>query len=175
MDQKFYNIERFAELLSKAKGKRSINKYGFDSEVDAAYISRLLRGLIKKPPSAVIINKLAAKSHNNVTAEELMVAAGYIESEKITEDLEVPLTFQQFKEEYKEKIRNSQDEEEIKELKNELTEWFDLIGIEEFMKDIDLSDESLEEKYNFTYKGKPLNKDKLKKILSYIRFVGQED
>jgi transcriptional regulator with XRE-family HTH domain len=83
MDFTGFNKEVFAELLNIAKGKRSINKYGLDSEVDPGYISRLMRGLIKTPPSAVVINKLAAKAHNNVTVEKLMVAAGYITKEEL--------------------------------------------------------------------------------------------
>lgn len=70
----------FAELLGKAKGERSINQYGQHCDVDPGYISRLLRKLREQPPSAEIINKLASKAHNGVTAEDLMAAAGYIDT-----------------------------------------------------------------------------------------------
>lgn len=73
-----FDKDAFAELLEKAKGDRSINQYGKHCDVDPGYISRLLRGLRDQPPSADIINKLASRAHNGVTAEELMVAAGYI-------------------------------------------------------------------------------------------------
>lgn len=75
-----FNKEEFARLLDLAKGRRSINKYGNDSNVDPGYISRLLRCLIDTPPSANIITKLAEKANNNITAEELMIAAGYLKN-----------------------------------------------------------------------------------------------
>jgi transcriptional regulator with XRE-family HTH domain len=73
-----FDKDRFAELLSKAKGDRSINQYGQHCDVDPGYISRLLRGLRDQPPSAEVINKLASRAYNGVTVEELMAAAGYL-------------------------------------------------------------------------------------------------
>lgn len=73
-----FDKDRFAELLGKAKGDRSINQYGQHCGVDPGYISRLLRGLRDQPPSAEVINKLASRAHNGVTVEELMAAAGYL-------------------------------------------------------------------------------------------------
>ncbi|WP_127580965.1 hypothetical protein [Paenibacillus koleovorans] len=72
----------FAKFLEQAKGKRSINKFGADAEVDPGYISRLMRCLIDSPPSAIIIGKLADRAYNNVSREDLMTAAGYLENEK---------------------------------------------------------------------------------------------
>lgn len=74
-----FDKQEFSELLKLAKGRRSINKFSIDSDVDAGYISRLIRCQVSKPPSAKIIGKLAAKSHNNVSNIELMTAAGYLE------------------------------------------------------------------------------------------------
>lgn len=74
-----FNKSKFSELLMLAKGKRSINNYALTSDVDSAYISRLLRCLVDKPPSATIINKLAAKAHNGITSNDLMAAAGYLD------------------------------------------------------------------------------------------------
>lgn len=73
-----FDKDKFSQLLKQAKGTRSINNYGRISNVDPGYISRLLRCLVETPPSAVIINKLAERAHNEVSAEELMSAAGYI-------------------------------------------------------------------------------------------------
>jgi len=73
-----FDKDRFAELLGKAKGDRSINQYGRHCGVDPGYISRLLRGLRDQPPSAEVINKLASRAYNGVTVEELMAAAGYL-------------------------------------------------------------------------------------------------
>lgn len=84
-----FDKERFSKLLSKAKGKRSINNFGRISQVDPGYISRLLRCQINTPPSAAIISKLGSKAHNNVSDIELMIAAGYIDegSEPIQKDI----------------------------------------------------------------------------------------
>ena len=76
-----FNPEIFAALLERAKGKRSINKYGSDSDVDPGYISRLLRCQTDGPPSASVISKLANKAHNDITVEELLIAAGYLPEE----------------------------------------------------------------------------------------------
>ncbi|NPV27089.1 MAG: hypothetical protein HPY81_06495 [Firmicutes bacterium] len=74
-----FNKFEFARLLNIAKGQRSINQYGLQSEVDPGYISRLLRGLVDSPPLPPTIKKLADKAHNEITYEDLMVAAGYLE------------------------------------------------------------------------------------------------
>ena len=77
-----FDKQRFADLLGRAKGNRSINKYGKDSRVDPGYISRLLRCLIDKAPSADIIIKLANKAYDGVTKTDLMTAAGYLKHEE---------------------------------------------------------------------------------------------
>ncbi len=74
-----FDKKQFAKWLELAKGKRSINKYGNDSEVDPGYISRYLRGLIDQAPSANIIKKLALNAHNNISVEQLLAAAGYLD------------------------------------------------------------------------------------------------
>lgn len=56
-----FDKERFAELLEKAKGNRSIRQYGQHCGVDAGYISRLLRRLLDQPPSADVIRRLASR------------------------------------------------------------------------------------------------------------------
>lgn len=69
-----------ADLLQKAKGDRSINMFGYEAGVDSGYISRLLRCRLTKPPSAMILSKIAEKASNDVTIEQLLGAAGYIKS-----------------------------------------------------------------------------------------------
>ncbi len=81
-----FNKQRFAYLLSQAKGNRSINRYGADSGVDSAYISRLLRCLIDRSPSATIIRKLADNAYGGVTTPDLLTAAGYLKPEGYTND-----------------------------------------------------------------------------------------
>jgi len=74
-----FDTVTFAILLEKAKGDRSINQYANTIDVSAAHISRLLRKLVKSPPSPDTINKLASDAFNGVTYSEFMLAAGHID------------------------------------------------------------------------------------------------
>jgi transcriptional regulator with XRE-family HTH domain len=79
MDNKeVFNRAEFAALLDKAKGDRSINQYANETGVSAAHISRFLREMIDAPPTPETISKLAAKAYNEVTYQDLMVAAGHL-------------------------------------------------------------------------------------------------
>lgn len=73
-----FNKELFADLLDKAKGDRSINKYAEETNVSAAHISRFLRKLIEAPPTPETISKFADKAYNEVTYKDMMSAAGHI-------------------------------------------------------------------------------------------------
>ncbi|GGA32045.1 XRE family transcriptional regulator [Psychrobacillus lasiicapitis] len=81
-----YDKEKFAELLIKGQGTRSLNAFAKDSGVSSAYISKLIRGLYETAPSPAIIKKIADTARD-VSYGELMAAAGHIlsleESEKI--------------------------------------------------------------------------------------------
>lgn len=72
-----FDKEKFAELLKKAMGSRSINQYWLHSEVSATYISKLLRKLVNHPPGPDVIRKLADTAHNGVTYQDFMEAAGH--------------------------------------------------------------------------------------------------
>ncbi|MBS4218997.1 hypothetical protein KHA96_11790 [Bacillus sp. FJAT-49711] len=73
-----FNKEEFAILLERAKGDRSINQYANEAGVSAAHISRFLRNMIASPPTPETISKFAAKAQNEVSYEDLMVAAGHL-------------------------------------------------------------------------------------------------
>ena len=73
-----FNKEEFANLLDRAKGERSINNFASETGVSAAHISRFLRQMIASPPTPETISKFAAKAHNEVTYQDLMVAAGHL-------------------------------------------------------------------------------------------------
>jgi transcriptional regulator with XRE-family HTH domain len=73
-----FNKEEFAVLLDRAKGNRSINNFANETGVSAAHISRFLRQMIASPPTPETISKFAAKAQNEVTYQDLMVAAGHI-------------------------------------------------------------------------------------------------
>lgn len=76
-----FNKEEFAVLLDRAKGDRSINNFANETGVSAAHISRFLRQMIASPPTPETISKFAAKAHNEVTYQDLMVAAGHLARE----------------------------------------------------------------------------------------------
>jgi hypothetical protein len=73
-----FNKELLANLLKKAKGDRSIIRFGFETDVDPGYISRLLRSQVETPPGAMVLKKIAGHAANDVTIEQLLGAAGYI-------------------------------------------------------------------------------------------------
>lgn len=73
-----FHKEEFAVLLDRAKGDRSINNFANETGVSAAHISRFLRQMIASPPTPETISKFAAKAQNEVTYQDLMVAAGHL-------------------------------------------------------------------------------------------------
>ncbi|MBX4261270.1 hypothetical protein KTC96_06725 [Clostridium estertheticum] len=78
-DYSNFDLITFAILLEKAKGDRSINQYANTINISAAHISRLLRKLVKSPPSPDTISKFASGACNGVTYNDLMLAAGHID------------------------------------------------------------------------------------------------
>ncbi|WP_171804985.1 helix-turn-helix domain-containing protein [Mahella australiensis] len=85
-----FDKEKFAELLNTAKGNRSIRKYADDSGISPAHISRLLRKITKVSPEPDTIRKLAEAAYNNVTYEDFMIAAGYIDAAPSTSRDNIP-------------------------------------------------------------------------------------
>ena len=81
-----FNKEKLSELLSMAIGKptRSLNQYARNCGVDSAYISRFINMQKINPPSPGVLKRLSKHAHNGVTYDDLMEAAGHIESEPNT-------------------------------------------------------------------------------------------
>lgn len=84
-----FDKEKFAELLDKAKGSRSINKYAEEADISAAHISRFLRRMIDTPPTPETISKLSSKAYNDVSYRDFMEAAGYIEIDSNVEPIDL--------------------------------------------------------------------------------------
>ncbi|QNO13357.1 hypothetical protein HYG86_00510 [Alkalicella caledoniensis] len=76
--ENIFNKEEFADLLERAKGDRSINRFAEETGVSAAHISRFLRSLIEAPPTPETISKFSSKAYNDVSYRDLMAAAGHI-------------------------------------------------------------------------------------------------
>ncbi|MEA4924926.1 MAG: helix-turn-helix transcriptional regulator [Syntrophomonadaceae bacterium] len=81
-----FDREKFAQLLQTAQGERSLNKYALESGVTSAHISRLLRCRLDSPPSPQTLEKLAACAHNEVSYEDFMIAAGYLNASHKAEE-----------------------------------------------------------------------------------------
>lgn len=79
-----FDKNKFAALIKKAMGDRSINQYALHSGISATYISRLLRDMVESPPMPPTIKKLSSKAYNGVTYEDLMVAAGHLTGTEVT-------------------------------------------------------------------------------------------
>ena len=70
-----FNKELLADLLQRAEGDRSLNRFGHEADVDPGYLSRLLRRRVETAPSATVLIKIAGKAANNVTVTQLLDAA----------------------------------------------------------------------------------------------------
>lgn len=106
-----FHKEEFANLLDRAKGDRSINNFANETGVSAAHISRFLRQMIASPPTPETISKFAAKAHNEVTYQDLMVAAGHLaRNEDMDENKEgrvvrdSPMNYRKQREEFNKKF-----------------------------------------------------------------------
>lgn len=71
------------QLLKLAQGDRSLNAFSRHANVSPGNLSRIMNG---QKPSPEILKKLANKAHNNVSYEQLMIAAGYIDNDSIIEN-----------------------------------------------------------------------------------------
>ncbi len=73
-----FDKERFAALLVRAQGDRSLNEYARQTGISSAHISRLSRALLDAPPNPQTIKQLSDQAYNGVTYEEMMVVAGHL-------------------------------------------------------------------------------------------------
>lgn len=77
-----FDKDKFSLLIEKALGDRTTTEYSNQSGVNRTYISKFLNKGVNNPPSPEILRRLADAAHNDVTYEDLMKAAGYIEKDK---------------------------------------------------------------------------------------------
>jgi transcriptional regulator with XRE-family HTH domain len=80
-----FNKTNFKIILEKALGNRTKMQYSDESGVNRTYISKYLNEKLDNPPNPDIIKKLAEVAQNNVTYEDLMIAAGYLAEDTKTE------------------------------------------------------------------------------------------
>lgn len=79
-----FNIEKYAELLSKAQGGRTQTEFAKDCGLSVAYICKHLNKRISKAPIPSTLKKIAAVAANGITYESLLDAAGYDASKYIS-------------------------------------------------------------------------------------------
>jgi HTH-type transcriptional regulator, competence development regulator len=75
---KMFNKDEFSLLLTKARGDRTNKGYAEESGVSRAYVSGFINKSIENPPAPDVIKRLADVAQNDITYEQLMIAAGYI-------------------------------------------------------------------------------------------------
>lgn len=63
-------------LIKLAQGDRSQNEFALHCNISSATLTLIQNG--KRNPSPKILKKIADRSYNGVTYEELMIAAGFI-------------------------------------------------------------------------------------------------
>ncbi|KXS37986.1 MAG: hypothetical protein AWU54_2248 [Candidatus Frackibacter sp. T328-2] len=80
-----FNKERFKNLIKKAQGDRTQREFAKDSGVNRTYISKIINKKLDSPPNPEILKELSKVAQNNVTYQDLMEAAGYLESVLIDE------------------------------------------------------------------------------------------
>jgi len=153
-------------FLEKLRGKMSLRLAAEKSGLSHTYIRDLELGVnrsTKAPikPTPETLKRLSEAY--NFQYEELMKKAGYID-----EDLEGYVVLQDMRE----ALKHHPDKEK---LLSEWKEWTELIELDEFLKEIDIADEDILKKYSFKYKGRVLSEEKAKQIISYIRFVAQQE
>lgn len=82
-----FDQDLFAELLKKALGPHSAYRYAKEVSVSRGHISLLLGKKTNTPPTPETISKLASKAYNNITYDDLMMAAGHIAGHKDSKDI----------------------------------------------------------------------------------------
>lgn len=108
------------KLLKLAQGERSLNAFARHADVSPGNLSRIMKG---QKPTPEVLKKLATKAHNDVTYEQLMAAAGYIDTDlssnnKGSDKLDVP-------KEYSDKYKvTSRDKKQYLEHMKKATEAF---------------------------------------------------
>lgn len=75
-----YNQNKLINIIKKCQGQYSLNEFSKISNVDSAYLSRILNKKRTNPPSPKILEKIAKASNGITSYLELMEVCGYIEA-----------------------------------------------------------------------------------------------
>lgn len=73
-----FDKERLSQLLQRAQGSRTREKYANDAGISLTYVSELIKMKKDGPPGPDTLKKLSDAAQRGVTYFELMVAAGHL-------------------------------------------------------------------------------------------------
>lgn len=73
-----FDKQKLSALLVKAQGDRTKEKFASDAGVSLPQVSKIIKMETDGPPRPITLQKLASVSQNEVTYEELMMAAGHL-------------------------------------------------------------------------------------------------
>lgn len=88
-----YNQDKLIDIIRASQGHLSLNEFARMSDIDSAYLSRILNKKRTNPPSPKILKKLADASHGITTYEELMTICGHINENDLNSYLLAMLGF----------------------------------------------------------------------------------
>ena len=77
-----FDAERLANILVRAQGERTRQRYAMDAGISLTYLSNLIKGRTVGPPSPSTLRKLAASSGGATSFQELMDACGHQEGDE---------------------------------------------------------------------------------------------
>lgn len=72
-----FDKKKFADVFSRAIGTRNQAEFAKEANLSRALVSKYLHCHVDKAPYTVTVKKIAAVAANNVSFDELMLAAGY--------------------------------------------------------------------------------------------------
>ena len=75
-----FDAELLSNLIKQAQGDISLNNFARKCNISSSTLSRIINAKNSCPPAPSTLQKIAAASHNGITYDQLMSAAGYINS-----------------------------------------------------------------------------------------------
>jgi transcriptional regulator with XRE-family HTH domain len=76
------HLAKFAKLLEKAKGNRTLRQFAEDTGVSRTYLNNYINMKYDTPPGIEQLQKIATSCRNGVTYEDLLIACKYIPDKK---------------------------------------------------------------------------------------------
>lgn len=73
-----FNAELLSTLIKQAQGDISLNNFARKCKISSSTLSRIINNKNSCPPTPSTLQKIATVSYNNITYDELMTAAGYM-------------------------------------------------------------------------------------------------